>query len=126
MSGEYSPYEDAAVELTNLWNEEYDAEPYYVRNDDEDDDVSYHGDPFAVLFQVAAARMLSACTGDGAVKRARGEKVPWPEDPTHIEHFWNHWNAWLSGVKHDPDSNQHPLVHAAWRLLAEAYREGAR
>lgn len=69
------------------------------------------------------ASMLWHATRDGGRKRARGEKPPWYEDMTHEEHFWNHISAWERGDLEDKDSGAHPLIHAAWRLLAIAYQD---
>ena len=62
-------------------------------------------------------------TGDGAVKRERGEKPPWWADDAHEAAVFSHLMKWKRGEIVDPDSGAHPLVHAAWRLLAIACRE---
>lgn len=59
-------------------------------------------------------------TGDGAVKRERAEKPPWYEDQSHEGAVFSHLTKWKRGELVDPDSGSHPLVHAAWRLLAIA------
>lgn len=67
---------------------------------------------------------LSKATKDGSAKRQRGEKPPWYEDESHWKAALRHLDRWnLYGEKHDPCSSAHPLVHAAWRLLAIACRE---
>lgn len=65
---------------------------------------------------------LSKPTGDGKQKRARNEKPPWYED-THEAQVFSHIMKWKQGELVDPDSGAHPLVHAAWRLLAIACME---
>lgn len=67
--------------------------------------------------------MLSLATGDGSKKRQAGLKPPWYRDPSHEAAVFSHLNKWKHGEKADPDSGVHPLVHAAWRLLAIAYQE---
>ena len=69
------------------------------------------------------AKLLLLPTKDGAVKRAKGEKVSWKIDDTHMEHFYNHLNAWEQGSLEDKDSGAHPLVHLAWRALAVAWQD---
>lgn len=69
------------------------------------------------------AEMLDACTKDGGRKRAAGEKVDWRIDKSHEGAVFSHITKWKRGEKVDPDSGQHPLQHAAWRLLAIAYQE---
>lgn len=68
-------------------------------------------------------RMLRQVTGDGAKKRAAGTKPPWWRDESHLPAVFSHLNKWYHGERVDADSGQHPLVHAAWRLLAIAYQE---
>ena len=70
--------------------------------------------------------LLRGPTADGGVKRARGEKVIWKGDTTHEDAAWRHLNRKLEGDIYDEDSGYHAYVHAAWRLLAVAYQEGAR
>ena len=72
---------------------------------------------------VIFSKMLRQPTEDGGRKRAAGLKPSWKVDETHEEHFWNHIAAWKRGELHDPDSNAHPGIHAAWRLLAIAYQD---
>jgi hypothetical protein len=67
--------------------------------------------------------MLAAATGDGAKKRAAGEKVSWKVDPGHEAALFSHLNKWKHGELVDKDSGAHPLVHLAWRALAIAYQE---
>lgn len=62
---------------------------------------------------------LAKPTGDGKQKRDRGEKPPWYRD-THEAQVFSHLMKWKRGERVDPDSGAHPLVHAAWRLLAIA------
>ena len=62
-------------------------------------------------------------TGDGAKKRSRKEKPPWYVDPSHEAAVFSHLMKWKKGELVDPDSGAHPLVHAAWRLLAIACQE---
>jgi len=71
----------------------------------------------------AFAAMLQAVTKDGGAKRARDDKPPWWQDDGHTAALYRHIEAWESGEKHDPDSGAHPLIGAAWRALAIAYRE---
>lgn len=68
-------------------------------------------------------RMLRGVTRDGGNKRARGEKPPWWKDGSHEAAVWSHINKWKHHELVDPESKEHPLVHAAWRLLAIAYQE---
>lgn len=67
--------------------------------------------------------LLSAATGDGSVKRQRGEKPPWYDDDSHEAALFSHLNKWKHGEKMDEHSGVHPLVHLAWRALAIACRE---
>lgn len=64
--------------------------------------------------------LLEAATGDGSVKRQRGEKPPWYNDDSHEAAMFSHLNKWKHGELVDPDSGSHPLVHLAWRALAIA------
>jgi hypothetical protein len=66
---------------------------------------------------------LAKVTGDGSKKRQAGEKPPWYEDMSHEGAVFSHLTKWKRGEMVDPDSGAHPLVHAAWRLLAIACRE---
>ncbi len=75
-----------------------------------------------VLMHVFMA-MLWEPTKDGGRKRVAGIKVPWWRDPGHVEHMQNHLAAYEYGNKVDKDSGAHPLVHVAWRALAQAYQE---
>lgn len=67
--------------------------------------------------------LLRGPTGDGAGKRRAGQKVSWKIDLGHHDAFRRHYSRWLEGERADKDSGCHPLVHAAWRLLAVAYQE---
>jgi hypothetical protein len=69
------------------------------------------------------SNMLSLVTGDGSKKRQKGEKPPWWRDNSHEAAIFSHLNRWKHGEKKDPDSYAHPLIHAAWRMLAIAYQE---
>lgn len=66
---------------------------------------------------------LKKPTGDGAQKRARKAKPPWYVDQSHEGAVFSHITKWKRGEMVDPDSGAHPLVHAAWRLLAIACQE---
>ena len=66
---------------------------------------------------------LAKATGDGSKKRQAGAKPPWYEDDSHEGAVFSHITKWKRGEKVDPDSGAHPLVHAAWRLLAIACSE---
>ena len=66
---------------------------------------------------------LARATGDGSVKRQSGQKPPWYEDPDHLPAVFSHLRKYFAGELVDPDSGAHPLVHAAWRLLAIACTE---
>ena len=66
---------------------------------------------------------LRKVTGDGAIKRSRGEKPPWYEDDSHEAAIFSHFRKWKLKELKDPDSGAHPLVHAAWRCLAIACKE---
>lgn len=72
------------------------------------------------------AKLLRTATKDGAVKRARGDKISWKVDDTHQEHFYHHLQAWEEGGLVDKDSGAHPLVHLAWRALAIAWQDTYR
>lgn len=67
--------------------------------------------------------LLAGPTGDGKNKRDAGLKEHWSIDSTHSGAALRHWERWFHGEHTDPDSGCHPLVHAAWRLLAVAYQE---
>jgi FMN phosphatase YigB (HAD superfamily) len=67
--------------------------------------------------------MLAGPTGDGAVKREAGVKPLWKVDDSHEAAAFRHVERWRGGEQADADSGCHPLIHAAWRLLAVAYRE---
>ena len=66
---------------------------------------------------------LAKATRDGGRKRARDEKPPWYVDQSHEAGAFSHLAKWKRGELVDPDSGAHPLVHAAWRLLAIACQE---
>ena len=76
-------------------------------------------DVIALVF----SEMLRSVTKDGGRKRARGEKTPWWRDGAHEAAVFSHLSKWKHGVRTDPDSGVHPLVHLAWRALAIAYQE---
>lgn len=67
--------------------------------------------------------MLRMVTGDGAKKRSAGLKPSWKVDQSHEGAAFSHLTKWKRDEKVDPDSGAHPLVHAAWRLLAIAWQE---
>jgi hypothetical protein len=67
--------------------------------------------------------MLGAPTRDGGRKRARGDKPSWKVDPSHEAAIFSHLDKWKHGMKKDPVSGAHPLVHLAWRALAIAWQE---
>lgn len=69
--------------------------------------------------------MLRAPTADGGHKRARGTKAHWKDDSTHEDAAFRHIDRKLNGELWDEDSDAHAYIHAAWRLLAVAYQEGA-
>lgn len=62
---------------------------------------------------------LRKASGDGRKKRDSGSKPPWYEDE-HEAQIFSHIAKWKKGELVDPDSGEHPLVHAAWRCLAIA------
>lgn len=66
---------------------------------------------------------LSKATGDGSKKRQTGQKPPWYDDPSHEAALFSHLMKWKKGELVDADSGAHPLIHAAWRLLAIACKE---
>lgn len=70
--------------------------------------------------------MLAGPTGDGKNKRDAGLKEHWTTDSTHLRKGLGHVEHYIGGVDSDADSGSHPLVHAAWRLLAVAYQDLAR
>lgn len=65
--------------------------------------------------------LLEGPTGDGGTKRSRGEKPSWKVDDSHLAAAYRHLDP--SRERYDEDSGCHKYVHAAWRLLAEAYRD---
>ena len=67
--------------------------------------------------------MLRQVTADGQAKRRRGEKPSWKVDRSHEAAVFSHMRRWKAGELADPDSGAHPLVHAAWRMLAIAAQE---
>ena len=75
------------------------------------------------ILLTAFVTLLRSVTRDGGRKRAKGEKPPWWQDPSHEPAIWSHINKWKHGDKIDPDSGAHPLVHLAWRALAIAWQE---
>jgi len=66
---------------------------------------------------------LAKATGDGSKKRQSGDKPPWYEDTSHEAAVFSHIMKWKKGELVDDSSSAHPLVHAAWRLLAIACQE---
>lgn len=73
------------------------------------------------------AHELAKVTSDGAGKRRSGVKPPWyrpqGEAGSHEAAVFSHITKWKRGLRVDPESGAHPLVHAAWRLLAIACTE---
>jgi hypothetical protein len=84
--------------------------------------VSYDKSEQAILLDVFRV-MLAQVTKDGGNKRAAGLKPPWWVDDSHLGAVFSHLTKYFRGEIADPDSGAHPLVHAAWRLLAIAYQE---
>lgn len=84
--------------------------------------MSYDPSEQSVIIETFAA-MLGEVTKDGGRKRAAGLKPPWWRDPDHEKAIFSHLNKWKHGEQRDPDSNVHPLIHGAWRMLAIAYQE---
>lgn len=72
------------------------------------------------------AERLAGPTGDGGVKRDRGQKPNWKVDATHLRKGIGHLIKYLMGERVDPDSGCHPLDHAAWRFLAVAHQDDLR
>ena len=68
-------------------------------------------------------KMLREVTKDGGKKRAAGTKPPWYLDKSHEAAIFSHLDHWKHGIRIDPDSGAHPLVHLAWRALAIAHQE---
>jgi len=66
---------------------------------------------------------LAKATGDGSKKRQSGDKPPWYEDTSHEAALFSHLMKWKKGELVDDSSGAHPLVHAAWRLLAIACQQ---
>lgn len=64
--------------------------------------------------------LLEGATGDGAAKRARGEKPSWKVDRSHLAAAYRHLDP--SREPYDEDSGLPKEVHAAWRLLAVAWQ----
>lgn len=75
------------------------------------------------LILAVFTHMLRAATEDGGRKRAAGQKLPWWIDSSHKAAVFSHLCKREKGEMRDSDSNSHPYVHAAWRLLAIAYQE---
>jgi hypothetical protein len=71
----------------------------------------------------AFINLLEGPTGDGGAKRAAGVKANWKVDDSHEAAAFRHLGYWMDGERFDGDSGCHALAHAAWRLLAIAYRE---
>jgi hypothetical protein len=74
-----------------------------------------------VLFEFCI--LLGDVTRDGSSKRQAGQKPSWKVDPSHMAAVFSHLKKYFAGEIKDPDSGQHPLVHAAWRLLAIAWQD---
>jgi hypothetical protein len=85
------------------------------------DEPAYDDSEQDVLMHVFCV-MLWAATRDGGKKREAGTKVPWWRDESHMAAVWSHFRKRELGQM-DENSGAHPYVHAAWRLLAEAYQE---
>lgn len=68
-------------------------------------------------------KLLRGPTGDGANKRQAGEKVSWKVDTGHTRAIFSHLGKWVDGETADAVSGCHPLAHAAWRCLAQAWQE---
>lgn len=66
---------------------------------------------------------LLSVSQDGSNKRQKGLKAVWWQDISHFDRATGHIERWLDGEMADKDSGKHPLVHAAWRLLAIACSE---
>lgn len=66
---------------------------------------------------------LAKVTQDGSNKRQKGLKKAWWQDTTHFDRAMSHIDKYVNDELIDKDSGQHPLVHAAWRLLAIACSE---
>lgn len=76
-----------------------------------------------------ACGLLAWPTSEGAKKRTGTERPVWQVDPDHLNAAKRHLQRYLDGETADETSGCHPLVHAAWRLLAVACNEvyrGAR
>jgi hypothetical protein len=71
----------------------------------------------------AFAELLRGATGDGSRKRQAGMKPSWKIDTSHKAAAMRHIGYYMSGETVDKDSGQHPLQHAAWRLLAVAWQD---
>ncbi len=69
------------------------------------------------------AAMLMQPTKDGGVKRMAGKKPSWKVDRTHVKAIFSHLGKWADGEAVDKDSGVHPLIHCAWRCLAQAWYE---
>jgi hypothetical protein len=67
--------------------------------------------------------MLSQATGDGSIKRQRGEKLPWWKDDSHEAALYRHLEKYESGERYAEDSGVHHLISLGWRSLAAAYQE---
>jgi hypothetical protein len=67
--------------------------------------------------------LLQSIRGDGGGKRALGLKPHWTIDPDHEAAIFSHIAKWKRGELTDATSGAHPLVHAGWRCLAQAWIE---
>lgn len=67
--------------------------------------------------------LLAGPTGDGAVKRDRGEKTLWKYDTTHRDALLRHLTRAIEGETYDEDSGCPTWSHIAWRACALAYQQ---
>lgn len=68
------------------------------------------------------ARLFRPVLADGARKR-RPHAWQTATVGTNVLGIARHWDRWVRGERHDPDSGAHPLVHVAFRALAIAWQE---
>lgn len=72
----------------------------------------------------AFLELLRSATKDGAIKRAKGQKISWKVDGTHNAARHRHEARYtLDPHGRDKDSGAHHLVAVAWRALAQAWQE---
>lgn len=93
-----------------------------VRHGAADSDIAYDASEQDILIAIFT-NMLRTVTIDGGKKRAAKTKLPWWQDDTHPAAMVSHILKWMRDELRDPDSGAHPLVHLAWRALAQAYQE---